>query len=92
MVPFIDRARIGFLSEPTPQASTTAGDLTHQGIHQQTQGEQRQSKIDQAPQQYPQGKSRFFQAMAHHGLIFSTSAKGVQHGNSVVVGTRILGA
>ena len=73
------------LSEPTPKACTGSGGVLDKKIDHASYKQQRQTHVYKHPKNYPQGQVRFFQTMAHHGLVLFAVGVGFEH-------TEILGA
>ena len=52
----------------TPQAGTYTGGQLYQGVYQHADGQQRQTQVNQCPQDRHAGQARLGYAIAHHGL------------------------
>ena len=66
--------------EITPQAGTYTGGQLYQAVDQHADSQQRQTQVDQRPQNGHQGQARFGNAVAHDGLYRVARKEFFPHG------------
>ena len=64
---------------PTPKTCAGSGEVLDQQVNYAAYQQQRQTHVNKHPKHYPQGQVRFFQTMAHHGLVLFALGVGFEH-------------
>lgn len=66
-----------------PQAKTLPGRPLNQAIQHQAHYGHGQPQINQRPERRPQGQTRLFKTMPHHGLLSAFFLESIEHASTV---------